>query len=125
MSSRALRSLNIDLEEDHMKFSGSGVVYSYREQEQFECPSMENLSLGHEHDAIENHSPKVDRIQTLADGHGEKEICCEGDFNTVTVAEPVSVVHTNAQLQEILASALQRVKQSVKEANEKLQKEIE
>jgi hypothetical protein len=81
--------------------------------------------VGHDHDASEIHLPKVNRIQTPADGHGEKEICCEGDFNTVTVAEPVSVVNTNAQLQEILASVLQSVKQSVKEANEKLQRNIE
>jgi hypothetical protein len=81
--------------------------------------------VGHEHDASEIHSTKVDGMHTPADGHGEKEICREGDFNTVTVAEPVSVVNTNAQQQKILASVLQSVKQSVKEANEKLQRDIE
>jgi hypothetical protein len=86
---------------------------------------MENLSEGHEHDASEIHSPKADRMQTPADGHGEKEFCCEGNFDTVTVAEHVSLVNTNAQLQKILASVLQSVKQSVKEANEKLQRDIE
>jgi hypothetical protein len=125
MSGHALRSRNIDLEEDHTQFSGSKVDNSYREQEQFECPSTENLSVVHEHDGSEIHSPKVDRIQTPADRHGEKETSCEGDFNTGTVAEPASIVNTNAELQEILASVLQSVKQSVKEANEKLQKDIE
>jgi hypothetical protein len=105
MSSRALRSRNIDLE-DHTQFRGSEVDNSYREQEQF---NTENLSVVHEHDASETHSPKVDRIQTPADRHGET--FCEGDFSTGTVAEPASIVNTNAQLQQILASVLQSVKQ--------------
>jgi hypothetical protein len=67
----------------------------------------------------------VDRIQTPADGHGEKEISCEGDISILAAAEPTGISNTNAQLQEILASVLQNVKQRVKEANEKLQMEIE
>jgi hypothetical protein len=86
MSSRALRSRSKDLEEDHTQFSGSEVDNSYREQEHFECPSTENLSVVHEHDGSEIHSPKVDRIQTPADRHREKETSCEGDFNTGTIA---------------------------------------
>jgi hypothetical protein len=80
--------------------------------------------VGHEQEVNENHSQIVNRTQIPADGHGEKEICREGDCNTVTVAEPTSVVNTNAQLQEILDSIL-NVKQSVREGNEKLQRDIE
>jgi hypothetical protein len=78
MSSHTLKSWNFDLEQDHTQFSRSEL--DYWEQEQFECPSTLNLRVGHEHDASEIHSPKVDRIQTPADRHGEKEISCEGDF---------------------------------------------
>jgi hypothetical protein len=111
MSSRALRSRNIDLEEDHTQISGSEVDNSYREQGQFECPSTENLSVVHEHDGSKIHSPKVNQIQTPVDRNGEKGTSCEGDFNTGAVAEPASIVNTNIQLQEILASVLQSVKQ--------------
>jgi hypothetical protein len=76
MLSRALISRDIELEEDHTQFNGSEVDNSYREQEQFECASTESLSVVHEHDASETHSPKVDRIRTPANRHGEKEICC-------------------------------------------------
>jgi hypothetical protein len=79
----------------------------------------------HEHDGSKIHSPKVDQIQTPADRHGEKGASCEGDFNTGAVAEPASIVNTNVQLQEILASVLQSVKQSGKEANKRLQRDIE
>jgi hypothetical protein len=102
-----------------MQFSEGKVGCLYSEQEQLECRSMENLSVGHENDANKIHSPKTDRIQTPEDRHGEKHICCEGYLSTVTVEEPVSIVSTNPQLREILASVLQ----SVKEANEKLQLE--
>jgi hypothetical protein len=78
--------------------------------------------VGHEQDANENHSQRIDRTQTPADRHGEKEICREGNFNIV--AGPASIANTNAQLQEILAS-IQSVKQSVREGNEKLQRDIE
>jgi hypothetical protein len=95
-----------------------------RQPEQFQCPSAEPQSVSHEQEVNEIHSRIVDRTQTPADGHGEKEICREGNFNTVTVSEPSSIVNTNAQLQEILDSILS-VKQSVREGNEKLQRDIE
>jgi hypothetical protein len=113
MSSHLLGSRNIDPKEGHTQFGGSEV--DNRQPEQFQCPSTEPHSVGHEQDDNENHSQKVDRTQTPADGHGEKEICREGNFNIV--AGPASIANTNTQLQEILAS-IQCVKQSVREANE-------
>jgi hypothetical protein len=57
---------------------------------------MENFSVGHKQDASETHSPRVNQIQSPPDKQGEKEICCEDDFNTVTVVKPASIANTNA-----------------------------
>jgi gas vesicle protein len=123
MPNRTLRSRTIDVEGDPTQFSESEL--DYQQQEQSECPTVESPNVDHEQDDSENFPHKADRTQTPADRHGEKEVFCEGGSDPVTVAEPVSIVSTNAQLQEILASVLQSVKQSVREGNEQLQRDIE